>query len=109
MPSLSNRLKSLGVKFGAEKPQPGERARYPIETVVEGEIRSTHLGETFVVETVYPLNHPHGETSLNLTGSMELVAAWAGETCISNCKPENFAFLEGGSLVAVRNHSGNLL
>ena len=94
MPTLSDRFKALGVKFGAEKPQPGDRARYPIETVVEGEIRSTQSGETFVVETLYPLDHPHGETTLNLTGSLALVAAWAGETCIADCKPENFAFLD---------------
>ena len=94
MPSLSDRLKSLGVKVGTEKPKSKKRAKYPIETVVEGETRNTEFGETYVVETLYPLDHLHGRITLELTGTTELIAVWAGDDRITKCKPENFAFLD---------------
>ncbi len=94
MPSLSDRLKSLGVKVGVEKSQSKQRAKYPIETVVEGESRITQFGETFVVETLYSLDHTHGSIKLELIGITDLVAAWAGDDRIAKCKPENFAFLD---------------
>lgn len=94
MSNLSDRLKSLGVKVGAKKSQPGTRGRYPIETVIEGEVRKTPSGETFVTEMVYPQDHHHGEMELKPIGSLELIAAWAGDNRIATCKPENFAFLD---------------
>jgi uncharacterized protein YprB with RNaseH-like and TPR domain len=94
MSKLSDRLKSLGVKVGAEKSQPRQRAIYPIESVVEGEIRETHTGETFVVEIDYPLDYRHGQVELNQVGSLDLVAAWAGDARIASAKPETFAFLD---------------
>jgi len=94
MSSLSDRLKSLGVKVGAKKSRPKTGVRYPIETVIEGEVLKTPSGETFVVEMVYPQDHRHGEMELKPIGSLELVAAWAGDDRIATCKPENFAFLD---------------
>jgi uncharacterized protein YprB with RNaseH-like and TPR domain len=94
MTNLSDRLKSLGVKVGAEKSQPEQRAKYPIENVVEGEFRETHSGETFVVEVVYSLDHRHGQIELNQAGSLELVAAWAGDPRIASTNSEGFAFLD---------------
>ena len=94
MPSLSDRLKALGVKVGTEKSQQKQRAKYPIETLLEGETRNTEFGETYLVETLYPLDHLHGNIRLELAETIELVAVWAGDDRITKCKPENFAFLD---------------
>lgn len=94
MPNLSDRLKSLGVKVGAEKAQPGTRVRHPIETVIEGEVRKNQSGETFVIEKVYPPDYRHGEVELKPIGSVELVSEWAEDNRIATCLPEKFAFLD---------------
>ena len=51
MPSLSDRLKSLGVKVGASdlsKAQPDNK--YEIDRIVSGSYRTTRVGDTFVSE-----------------------------------------------------------
>jgi uncharacterized protein YprB with RNaseH-like and TPR domain len=94
MPSLSDRLKSLGVQVGTDKVQPKPRAKYPIETVVEGETRTTQYGETYVVEKLYPFDHKHGNHTLDFNTPTELVAAWARDDRIAKSKPGAFAFLD---------------
>lgn len=95
MPSLSDRLKALGVQVG-KSGLTGEprRARVPVEMVLEGQLRTTPFGESFVTETVYPLDHQHGAHTLALNASLQLVAAWAGDSHIAECQPEEFAFLD---------------
>lgn len=84
----------MGVQVGAEKfPKTGGQ-KFPIETVVEGELRATQQGEVYLVELHYPLDHPHGDFQLKLNSPMELVAAWAGDERISQCKPEQFGFID---------------
>jgi uncharacterized protein YprB with RNaseH-like and TPR domain len=91
---LSDKLKALGVQLGKDKlPQP-KRAKYPIETVVEGRILSNSQGEVFVVETRYPPSHHHGSTTLTLDVPLELMAEWARELEIAKIPPEGFAFID---------------
>jgi hypothetical protein len=57
MPSVSDKLKSLGVKTGTTHlppPKPAKASRYQIEKVVAGEFQSTPRGEVFVSEQSYP-------------------------------------------------------
>jgi|APSaa5957512622_1039677.scaffolds.fasta_scaffold98421_2 hypothetical protein len=64
-PSLTDRLKSLGVKVGAtERPCPKLADPTPIERVVKSDYRQTRYGESFVYEQHFPLSHPHGHIPL---------------------------------------------
>ena len=93
--SISDRLKALGVKVGAQdlKPAPAVRS-YNLENILDGHSLETPLGETFVVEKVYPLGHPHGSAALQLTASLERLADWAGDARISGIQPQALAFLD---------------
>jgi uncharacterized protein YprB with RNaseH-like and TPR domain len=94
MSSLSDKLKKIGVQVGAEKvPKPGGQ-KFPIERVVEGELRATPLGEVFLAEQLFPLTHQHGTFELNFSSPMTLVAAWARDERIANMQPEQFAFID---------------
>jgi uncharacterized protein YprB with RNaseH-like and TPR domain len=95
MPSLSERLKSLGVKVGAQDlPAPRPRASWPIEDVVPGRFQDTPGGSTYLVEAAYPLEYLHGYTRLGLQLQPNIIAAWAGNPTIAANDPSSFAFLD---------------
>ena len=51
MPSLSDKLKSLGVQVGADELKPARpRNPYTIDQVLEGHDLDTPQGQTYVVE-----------------------------------------------------------
>jgi uncharacterized protein YprB with RNaseH-like and TPR domain len=94
MSSLSDRLKKMGVQVGGEKLQKTGGQKFPIETVVEGEMRATQQGEVYLVEEFYSSDHKHGDFVLKLNSPMELVAAWARDERISQYQPSQFAFID---------------
>jgi hypothetical protein len=96
MRSLSDKLKSMGVKVGArELPPPAPRTEpHPIEQVVPGRFQATPQGEVFVVETTYPAEYRHGQAGLWVTASLQTIAEWAGEHRIAAGDLEHFVFLD---------------
>ena len=94
MPSLSDRLKSLGVKVGAAGLPRSPKRKYPIESLLDGQLLETQYGETFVVETRYPLDHQQGSGKLTFTTPLDMMAAWAGDERIAATQPSAFAFLD---------------
>ena len=95
MVSLSDKLKSLGVKIGArDLPPPHPRNLYPIEQVVPGRFQETPHGEAFLVETRYPLEHQQGRAALRITASLGVIAEWANEPRLTEAEPCKFAFLD---------------
>lgn len=93
--SLADKLKSLGVKTGATKrPHPKPADRVPIESVVSGDYRQTRYGESFVYEQRYPLNHLHGELSLQSVSLPGILAEWAKDTRIVEMPIESFLFFD---------------
>ena len=94
MPTLSDRLKSLGVKIGKSGLTHSPKRRYPIESLLEGQLKETPYGETFVVETHYGHSHQHGSEQLAFTAPVEMVAAWARDERIASTQSEAFAFLD---------------
>ena len=95
MPSLSERLKKLGVTLGAGQADQAKSAcKVPIETVVEGEQISTPEGDVFQADVFYPLGYPHGSGALQLSAPLDLISAWAGEDRIASHTPEQFAFID---------------
>ncbi|HZD55453.1 MAG TPA: ribonuclease H-like domain-containing protein [Anaerolineales bacterium] len=95
MTSLSDKLKSLGVKVGAsELPSPRRGENFPIERVIEGQFQETPLGQAFVVEGHYPLGQPQGKGKLDLAASLQAIATWAAEPRLLHLDPTEFVFLD---------------
>lgn len=95
MPSLSERLKSLGVKVGAQDlPPPKSTKSFPVEDVVPGRFLETHGGNTFLIEEEFPHDYIHGEVGLRISTKPQVIAEWAGELHIIEQQPEAYAFLD---------------
>ena len=95
MPSLSDRLKALGVKVGAQDlPAPQPANPYSIDRVLEGHLLSTPLGDTYVVEGHYPIDYAQGDVPLWYDRPLDALAAWAQDERIRELSPQSFAFLD---------------
>ncbi len=97
MPSLSDKLKSLGVNVGARNlPQPPKRVTqvHPIEQVVAGQFQSTDLGSVFVTEQPYDMGYRHGRVGLWPEASLQMMAVWAKEARLTEIELAEFAFLD---------------
>jgi uncharacterized protein YprB with RNaseH-like and TPR domain len=93
--SLSEKLKSLGVRIGArDLPPPRPRKPYPIERVVPGCFWETPHGEVYVVEERHPLEHRHGCATLQVTVPLHVIAEWAREPRLADAELDTFAFLD---------------
>ncbi len=124
MPTLSDKLKSLGVKIGARelpKPPPRLPGAYPIEQVVSGHFRTTSYGSVFVTEQRYESTYRHGQVGLWPQAPLHLIATWAKEPHLAEIELERFAFLDtetsglaGGTgtytfLIGIARFEGNTL
>ena len=87
MPSISDKLKSMGVKVGAQDiPPPVIKHSFPIEEVIEGHLRDTPFGNTFIVETRFPIKHHQGLISIEINSPLDIMAEWVGDQRISEFK-----------------------
>ena len=95
MPSLSDKLKSLGVKVGTQDiPQARPRNQPTIESVIGGSSVNTPFGETYIVDSFYPPEQQNDSQKLWASLSLDVIAAWAGDERINNLAPTEFAFLD---------------
>lgn len=96
MPTLSERLKSLGVGVGTQGLSSSARParRFPIEQVVDGRIFDTVFGQSFVAEQHYPLEHRHGLTPLLLSASLQKISAWLNIPSLASIHLTDFIFLD---------------
>jgi len=93
--SLSEKLKSLGVRIGVrDLPPPRPRQPYPIERVVPGRFQETPHGEVYLVEKRHPLEHRHGCATLQITPPLRVIAEWAREPRLADVELDSFAFLD---------------
>ncbi len=95
MPSLSERLKTLGVQLGAQNlaPKP-PRVNFPVEQVIEGRVQQTEFGEAFVIEQFIPAEEKYGDSFLRFPATVDRLAAWAGDARLALVAPERFLFLD---------------
>jgi uncharacterized protein YprB with RNaseH-like and TPR domain len=92
---LSDKLKSLGVKVGAQEVKPPEKLKPSgLEEILGGGTRQTPLGETYVVEARFPYGQEHGRARLALQAPRGVLAEWAREPRLANMAPTDFAFLD---------------
>jgi len=95
MPSLSERLKALGVKVGVtDMPVPRPLSSWPIEDIVTGRYQATSGGPAFMIEEQYPQDYLHGYTKLGLQLQPNVIAAWAGNPVIAAHDTSAFAFID---------------
>jgi len=97
MSSLADKLKSLGVKTGTAElpiPVPKTSTGFPIETVVDGRFISTRLGDTYISESHYPLDHQHGAVPILFAEELNTLSLWAGDGKLAGMKPADFIFLD---------------
>lgn len=96
MPSLSDKLKLLGVQVGARHlPVPAPRRHtYAIEQVLDGRFQPTPLGAVFVLEKQYPPDYRHGRAELAFKASLQTIAGWANDERLAGCTAPSLAFLD---------------
>ena len=96
MPTLSDKLKSYGVKVGArDLPPPARRHAHAIEDIVSGGVtRLTPFGEAFVAESVYHDDYRHGRAGLHVHASLRTIADWAREQRLVERETSKFIYLD---------------
>ncbi len=95
MPSLSDKLKSLGVKVGAASlPKAAPTTTYQIHSVVDGIYRPTRQGDTFVAEQVFAAAYRHGLSVILPAAHFQALSAWAHEPRFLDLPLESYAFLD---------------
>jgi hypothetical protein len=92
--SLSDKLKSLGVKTGNTLPAPTKPDSLSIDSVVAGSFLPTPRGEVFAAEQTYPKDFIYGSSPLLSSFPLSFVSQWAGDHQISNLPITKFAFLD---------------
>src|SRR5512146_393777 len=95
MPSLTDKLKSLGVKTRtAGLPTPARQEGEGIDAVLAGTVLPTALGETFVYEEHFAADYRHGLASIRLDVPLTIISAWASEPRLSSIDLSSFIFLD---------------
>src|SRR5512146_2606964 len=95
MPSLTDKLKSLGVKTGtAGLPKPARQEGHGIDSVLSGTVLPTALGETFVYEERFAGDYRHGLASIRLDVPLTVISAWAADPRLSSIDLSSFIFLD---------------
>ncbi len=94
MPSLADKLKSLGVKTGREIQPPPQPDNHSIDSVVAGSFYSTSLGEAFVAEQIFDEDYLHGDVSHLVKSPLTLISEWANDVRIAELPIGKFAFLD---------------
>ena len=80
MSTLSDRLRSLGVKVGvSEITSPPKVEKYTIERVLPGTYVNTNQGQTYVVQQDYPVDFQHGKQTLRIDSPLLVIEKWARE------------------------------
>jgi len=95
MASLSDKLKSLGVRQGVNVlPKAGPSKLYEIDKIVAGTYRPTLSGETFVANQTFGMDYRHGQAAIQPHIPLGVLAAWAREPRFLELPLESYAFLD---------------
>ncbi len=95
MPSLTEKLESLGVKIGVQEIKtPPAKNRFAIENIVDGRLQATPHGDTFLVDQTFPIDTPHGCHTLRIDAPLDLIATWANDARLAERRPSSFCFLD---------------
>lgn len=93
-PSLSDKLKSLGVKKGSTLPAPPNIDSYSIDSVVAGSFVPTPRGDVFIAEQAYPSSHIYGSSPLLSSFPLSFISQWANDPELQKLPLSKFVFLD---------------
>ena len=95
-PSLTDKLKSLGVNVVGAKdlPPPKPKTSYGIDSIISGAFCSTPLGDVFFTEQAYLPDYRHGSSPILSSLPLSCIAQWANDTRLSELPLSRFAFLD---------------
>jgi uncharacterized protein YprB with RNaseH-like and TPR domain len=93
-PTISNKLKRLGVKTGIPPLSRPKVDSFSIDSVVAGAFTPTPRGDVFVSEQSFPENHIFGSSPLVSSFPISLISQWAKDPQISSLPLSKFAFLD---------------
>jgi uncharacterized protein YprB with RNaseH-like and TPR domain len=94
MSSLTDKLKSLGVKVGTSHLPPPQPASHTIDSVVAGTFHATPRGEAFVAEQTFGHDYLHGKTSPFSISPLSVISQWTNDVRIAELPLTSFAFLD---------------
>ena len=94
MPSVSDRLKSLGVKRGTSHLPAPPPDSHSINSVVAGSFVPTPRGDVFVAGQSFAQDYRYGNSTLLSSFPLSLISQWADNSQISNLPISKFAFLD---------------
>ncbi len=94
MPSLADKLKSLGVKTANTLPTPPQPERQSIDSVVAGSFIATPRGEAFVTEQVFEQDYFHGGISPYSAFPLSIISQWTKDPRVAELPIHKFAFLD---------------
>ncbi len=95
MPTLTERLKAMGVKVGAsDLAATRPSVTFPVEEVVAGRFIEMGSSSTYLIEQDFPNDYLHGEVGLRISAGSPTMAEWAGDVKIAGQDPETMAFLD---------------
>lgn len=97
MPTLSDKLKALGVTVGAAEikpPAPKTGGSSKLEAAFGGRWLSTRRGPAFVVEQVFDASYRHGQVPIHAQAPLATLAAWANDERLGGLDLSQFAFLD---------------
>lgn len=95
MPSISDKLRSLGVQIGAQNlSAPIQPDLNTIEKILNGHTLENHQGKTFIVEERYPWGSAHGLGAIKIDEPLDVLGRWAGASHICSLPPQSFAFID---------------
>ena len=93
--SISDKLKSLGVKTGvADLTPPKPKSVYGIDSVVVGAFQPTPMGDVFFTEQIYAPDHCHGTAPILCSAPRALISQWANDSRLAEIPLSGFAFLD---------------
>ena len=93
-PSISDKLKSFGMKTASTLPTSLKPDSHAIDSVVAGSFIPTPRGDVFIAEQVYPSDHVYGSSPLLSSFPLALISHWAKDAQIASLPLSKFAFLD---------------
>lgn len=92
--SMSDKLRSLGVRTGNTLPTPPKPDSRSIDSVVVGSFIPTPRGDVFAAEQTYPSDYVYGTAPIISASPLSHVSQWAKDPEIEKLPFSKFAFLD---------------
>lgn len=100
MPTLSEKLRALGVRMGTDpelkttqKPA-NEQVKVNLESTFGGTMVATDRGMAFFVETIYPADYIHGIYPISTNNTLEVISRVANDPRLGEMGYEDLVFLD---------------